>query len=310
MPDMPDMPARSSRPAAAPDWSALAPVLVVCAGVCWGCISLFSVPLASLGLAPLQIATVRSGIAAVLLGAILAVSNRGALRIRLRDVWMFVGSGVASIALFNVCYFACISECGAGLAAILLYTAPFFVVVMSAIFFSERLTPVKIAALAVAFGGCLLVCGIGPLGGALPAWGIAVGLGSGIGYALYSIFGRFALRAGYGQWTLIFWTFVFSALATAPFAHVGEIAAIAVSSPRAMALMVGLAAVSTLAPFALYTTGLAHMETGRASIMAFVEPAVALVVGVVVFGETLSATNVVGIALIAAAVVMLGVRRE
>ena len=168
-----------------PDWSVLAPVLVACAGACWGCISLFSVPLAALGLAPLQIATVRSGLAAICLGLILAVCDRSALRIRLRDVWMFVGSGVASIAFFNVCYFACISECGAGLAV-----------------------------------------------------------------------------------------------------------------------------VSTLVPFALYTTGLAHMETGRASIMAFVEPAVALVVGVVVFGETLTAANIAGIACIAAAVVMLGVRRE
>ena len=281
--------------AARVDWRIAAPVLVICAGACWGMIGLFSHVLSSAGLSSPQITTVRCVIVTAVLFVLLFTLDRSALKIKLRDAWLFVGTGVLSIAFYNVCFFACIEACGLSVATILLYTAPCFVVVLSAVLFKERMTRQKTVALCIAFAGCLMVVGI------------LIGLASGIGYACYSLFSRVALKR-YSAPTVMFYTFLFASCALAPFAQVGDIVVAASQSGIVLAAMVALALASTLVPFACYTAGLAHMETGRASIMAFVEPMVALVIGVSVFGDVLTAENAVGVVLILAAVALLNVR--
>ena len=142
------------------DWRVLAPAFVIAAGVCWGCIGLFSRVLSDAGLSSIQITFVRCSLTVLFLSAVFAVRNRSVFRIKPKDLWIFVGTGVLSVAFFNVCYFTCIRECGLSLAAILLYTSPCFVVVMSAIIFKERMTRRKVVALGLAFVGCLFVVGV------------------------------------------------------------------------------------------------------------------------------------------------------
>ena len=61
-------------------------------------------------------------------------------------------------------------------------------------------------------------------------------------------------------------------------------------------------------PFVSYTLGLRQMEAGKASVLAFAEPMVAAVAGIVVFGEMLRVENVLGILLIFTALVVLNSR--
>lgn len=56
-------------------------------------------------------------------------------------------------------------------------------------------------------------------------------------------------------------------------------------------------------------TGLRQMEAGKASVLAFAEPMVAAVAGIVVFGEMLRVENVLGILLIFTALVVLNSRK-
>ncbi len=287
----------------------VAPLLVIVAGVCWGLIGLFSNGLAAHGINPIQITFIRNVLSAAILGCIVLIANRALFKIKLKDIWMFLGTGIVSIAFFNICYFACIQECNLSIAAILLYTAPCFVVVLSAILFKESLNARKIIALVLAFVGCLFVVGL--VGGTmhLSFVGVLLGLGSGIGYALYSIFARVAL-ARYAPWTVMFYTFLFAALVLAAFADPGALVMQARSQPSVALTMVALACISTLLPFACYTAGLMYMETGKASIMAFIEPLVATIIGVVVFHDNLTVLHVVGMILIIVAVALLNVKTD
>lgn len=288
------------------NWRVIAPVLVIVAGVCWGIIGLFSTALANMGLSSIQITVVRCVIASTCFGAYLLIRDRGSFAFRLRDIWMFLGTGIVSIAFFNICYFGCIKECNLSIACILLYTAPCFVTIMSRLLFKEALTRRKVMALIVAFCGCVFVVGLGAGDATMSMAGILMGFGSGIGYALYSIFGRFAL-ARYGTMTITFYTFLFAAIALLPFSNPGDIVALALNpqAPDALIIMLLLGVISTVVPFACYTNGLAHMETSKASIMAFVEPMVALIVGALVFHDALTWLNYLGIILIAGAVLAL-----
>lgn len=179
---------------------------ILIAAALWGCIAVFYRGLSALGFSALQVVFLRTATAALMTGVYLSVCRRSEFRIRLRDLWMFIGTGIVSLAFFNVCYFRAMDEISPSVAAVLLYTAPIFVIFLSAVLFRERLTAIKLIGTAIAFVGCILVTGA-LTGASVTGKGLFFGLGSGIGYALYTIFGVYALRR-YDSWCISFYTFV------------------------------------------------------------------------------------------------------
>ena len=106
---------------------------------------------------------------------------------------MFLGTGMLSIVLINVLYFMTIESTTLSLAVILLYTAPCFVMILSAILFREKITPRKAGAFLLALLGCACTTG-GLDASSFSVFGILTGVGSGFCYALYTIFGNIALK--------------------------------------------------------------------------------------------------------------------
>lgn len=279
-----------------------APLLVIGAGICWGIIGLFSRQLAVLGFSPIQITFGRSAVTAVVMLLGMLYQSPKSLAVSLRDSWMFLGTGLCSIVFFNICYFTAMEWTTLSMAAILLYTAPSIVMILSIILFKESVTPGKAACLVLSFVGCVLVSGLGT--GSMNAVGILAGLGAGLGYALYSIFGRYAL-AKYGPMTVTTWTFIIASVGLAGFSHLQAMAAVCLAAPTAGLLFLCLGLVSTALPFSLYTEALNHMEAGKASILASIEPLTSTLVGIAVFHESLSILNGCGILCILGAVVLL-----
>ena len=185
----------------------------------------------------------------------------------------------------------------------LLYTAPVFVMLFSAVLFREPIGRRKVLALVMTFAGCLLVAGM-PGGGSVSPKGFLTGLGAGVGYALYSIFSRFALEKGYSSATISLYTFLFAGAAALPLSRLWEAGALLVR-PEAAAGALGIGVLCCVFPYLLYTRGLAGVETGQAAIMATVEPAVAALVSFALYGESLLGAKGAGILLIFAAVAVL-----
>lgn len=280
----------------------MAPFCVVAAGICWGIIGLFTRQLSAYGLSPLQITFGRALVTAIAMTGVALFRQPRSLAIAPRDIWMFLGTGLGSIVFFNICYFTAIELTTLSVAAILLYTAPSIVMVFSIFLFHERFTRRKAFCLVLAFVGCVLVSGLGM--GHVEAAGILAGLGSGFGYALYSIFGRYAL-AKYEPLTVTAWTFIIASSGLLPFCHFGMILSLAAAVPYTGLLFALLGLMSTALPFGLYTMGLKHMEAGRASILASVEPLTSTVVGIAIFHEALTLTGAAGMACILGAVILL-----
>lgn len=282
-----------------------APMLVLFAGVCWGVLGIFTKNIAAFGIDSMQTTMLRALLTAMLMVVVLAVVRPSLLRIHLRDLWMFLGTGICSIVFFNTCYFAAIERTSMAVASILLYTAPGIVLVFSIFLFHEKPDARKIAALVLAFLGCITVSGIfGGSENAVNLPGFLLGLGAGLGYALYTVVGNFALKK-YNPITVTVYTFLIAALATLPFTRPQEVAEAAVEHPQILIYGVMLSVVSTIFPFVAYTVALQYMEAGKASIMASVEPIAASVAGILLFGEKLTGSVVCGLILVFAAVVLL-----
>lgn len=276
--------------------------LILVAATLWGIISIFVQGLAEYGFSTLQIVAMRVVISAVILTVYVAVKDSRLLRIRLTHIKYFIGTGIFSIAFFNWCYFTAIRETSVAVAAILLYTAPAFVLVLSRLLFGEKLTTGKIAALVGTFCGCSLVVGILPgLAALIPVYGLAAGLGAGFGYALYSIFSKYALQH-YSALTVTVYTFWCAAAVMVPISELWAVQSLFFQWP-VVAYCIGFSLFSTILAYWCYTTALSHIEAGRAAIAATLEPIVATLVGILFFDQVLSFWQLFGIILVIAAVI-------
>ena len=83
----------------------MAELSVLLAGILWGVINIFVKTLSAHGMDPLQISAVRMTVAAVVFTIFVLIKDRSLFRIRLKDIWIFAGTGIVSIVLFNTCYF-------------------------------------------------------------------------------------------------------------------------------------------------------------------------------------------------------------
>ena len=279
-------------------------ISILAAGILWGMIGLFNRHLLAAGFTPRTIVMVRNFGGLILMTLLFLVMDRRIFRIRLRHLPIFLGTGVVSVVLFTLCYFSCQAQSSLAVSAILLYTAPAFVMLMSALFFREKITKSKLLALAVAFLGCVAVSGI--LGGSLSvtATGLLFGIGSAFFYALYSIFARLGLRH-YQPLTVTYYTFVCAGIASLFVDNPQTAVTLLISSPVILILALGLVTVSTVAPFVLYTKGLSQIESSKASILASVEPVAAAVAGILAFGEPLTAGVALGLGCILISVYIL-----
>ena len=283
----------------------IGPLLILLAGCFWGSMGIFVRRLGTFGFSSVQIVCIRVTLAALFFSVLLLAKDRRGFRIALRDLPLFLGLGFGSILFFTVCYFTAITMMPLSTAAILLYTSPIWIMLMSVLFFREKLNAVKLLALGLAFAGCVLVSGIS--GEGITLAGLLVGLGSGIGYGLYSILGTVALRK-YSPYTVTAYTFLFAAAGSWAVCGPRDMVAKFTAAPDLLSLLLFCcltALVTAVIPFLAYTLGLRSVEASRAGILATVEPLVATIIGILVFSEPLTWLSGLGILLILSAVILL-----
>ncbi len=281
---------------------------ILLAGILWGTMGIFVRHLAACGFSSLQIACLRIMAAGILFFLYLLVSDRSKLKIQKKDLPLFLGMGWGSILFFTICYFTTIQTTSLAIAAILLYTSPIFVVLLSALFLKEKITGKKILALCIAFLGCVFVAGIGEASD-MTGIGFFIGLCSGLGYGLYSIFGSVLLKK-YHPYTVSAYAFIFAGVGALFLCNVKDVAEKTVGSERpifVLGFILLTAVVTAVAPFLLYTVGLSNVEAGKAAIMAMIEPLVAALIGIVVFHEELTRQSLIGIACIFGAILLLNI---
>lgn len=281
---------------------------VLFAGACWGFMGLFTRNLEGYGIGSAGAIIVRCAVAAVCFGILIIIKNPRQFIVKPKDFWCFIGSGLFSLLFFTYCYFNAIHLLNLSSAAILLYIAPTVVMLLSAVLFREKITGIKVLAVAISFAGCCLVSGI--TGGVTVSFkGILFGVGAGLGYALYTIFSRFAMLRSYSSSTVNFYSCVLAFLGALIIWGGSGTGAVFKSAP-AFIWCVGMGVFTCFIPYMLYTYGLYGLENSKASVLASVEPVVASLIGIFVFREKMTLPVAVGIVLVLGAVVLLNMKQK
>ena len=285
-------------------------ILVLIAGISWGLIGVFTKAIDRLGFTEMQMLFVKGVLATAVLLLIICVKDKNQLKLKnWKHLRYFVGTGIISFTFFSWAYMKAVNLTSLGVAAVLLYTAPTFVMLFSILLFGEKMTKTKGIVLLMTFVGCILVTGLLEGGAAFTWQGIAIGLASGIGYALYSIFGTYAIKAGYGSLTISFYTFL---MATITMAFLVEPVAVVtqITELGQWPLAISFALLTTVVPYLSYTKGLSGLPASKASVTATIEPVVAAVLGIVVFHESVSMWKLTGIVLVLSSVVVMSRQEE
>lgn len=283
-------------------------LLPTLAGIMWGATGGFTRVMNSAGMANSTILETRMLMGSIILLAGCFIANRNLLKIKLKDFWIFLCG--AFLGNFGLSYFytEAINRLSMGFAAVLLCIFPVFVMLLSAVFFHEKITAKKACCMALAFAGCVLVSGIVEEGiSADWSWlGVFIGLLAAFCYALYSIFSKLAKERGYSAVTITFWFMLMIAIALVPFTEWNLIGEFLAEAPAANGLfLLGHSLCAAVLPYILYTFSMNYIDAGKASILASSEPLAAMVFGALLFDEIPSLLSVGGMFLTVAAIIIL-----
>ncbi|GGB53432.1 EamA family transporter [Virgibacillus dakarensis] len=282
-------------------------IYIILGAALWGTIGWYVKHLYTFGFTPMEVVTLRAWSTAILMLLYMMMTTPKKLKLKsISDIKYFLGTGILSIIFFNYCMFTAIELSTIPVATALLYTAPAFVTILSFLLFKEPLTKVKLMALFITLIGTCFVVGLIPLQlASLQLGSLLFGIGSGVGYALYSIFSKFALKK-YSSLIITTYTFVVAAIVLLPFFPYSEMGHLLLE-PAVLFYAFGLGFLPTALAYIIYTYGLNQTEASKASILTTVEPVVATLIGIFIFHEAFSFFQMVGMVCIIGAVIIMQV---
>lgn len=282
-------------------------IMPIISGICFGSAGIFVRELSE-NMNSTSIISSRVIVAVLLLGAWIAVCHPEYFKIKLKDLWIFVGAGVLGTLGLNTCYNFSINELSLSLSAVLIALAPIFVIIFAFFLFHEAITARKVISIVLALAGCVLTSGIFENNASMHwTWiGILVGGAGAVFYALYSVFSKVGMKHGYPALTITFYSMVAIAVVLLPFTQWGHITHYIAANPvRNAPFMVMHSLCTAVCPYAFYTVALDHMDAGKASILCSCEPVAAMVFGIFFFGEIPTVLSVAGLLIVLVALAML-----
>ncbi|HEU5470562.1 MAG TPA: EamA family transporter [Actinophytocola sp.] len=281
-------------------------VLVVLASVAFGTSGPLAKPIMDAGLSPQQVAGIRIGLAALGLLVVVGLTRPKLLRLRGTQWRIIVAYGVIAVAAVQVVYFIAVSRIPIGVAMLLEYTAPVLVALWVRFVRGTVLPSRAWLGTALAFGGLVLVAQVWQ-GLAFDAIGMLAGAAAAFGAASYYLIGSHAVDT-IEPLGLVTWGMVVGAVAIAVFVPPWTIPAGVFDDPAAFGpwhppvwvLVVGIALLSTALAYLLSISAMRHLPANVVSVLALVEPIVAAGAAWIFLGQSLTAVQVLGAAVLLA----------
>ena len=276
---------------------------VFISGVLWGTIGLYVKTLSSYGAEGSYISVLRMG-SALLITLTVALIKYGAkvFTPTRKALIPCILIGFISNGAFNLLYSYSIRTNGMAIACVLMYSAPVFTAVASALLFREKFTPLKVFALAVNIVGCVLTVTGGDISGKnIVLSGLLAGLGTGFCYGMAAVFARLAgeeisplLLSVYGY----FFALVFLLVSSWPEFEPVNVKVLGVG------FLYGL--IPTTFAYMVYYIGLNRInDTSKVPVIASIEPVTAVLLGMLIYNEQLGTVNFIGVAVVLFSIIIM-----
>ncbi|MBF0288900.1 MAG: EamA family transporter [SAR324 cluster bacterium] len=267
---------------------------IISAASCWGLIGIFSNLAFLEGMKPIEVGFWRACLAWVCFAVHAVIKKETSFD--KKDIPCFLVFSVFGVSLFYISFLVALKTGGTAFAAVLLYTAPAWVILVALFVYREKLTWVKLMAVLLVIVGVFLISKKGGSTGSIGAIAILSGLSSGFCYSLYYTMGKYFTKK-YSSANLFLYVLPLGALGMLPFVEFVH------KTPTAWASLLAVSTISTFIANYCYYQGLKYLEAGRASLVATLEPVVAAGTAYIFLGEYFTIPGYLGAVLIIAAVV-------
>ncbi len=259
-------------------------------------------------ISPMLVVQSRVIIAALFLTGFLLVVNRHSLAISAAHLKDFALLGIIGVAGSNYSYYMAIQVTNVGIAILMQYTAPVIVALYMLVSRREKISKVKILAIALSLGGSAVMLGAFNPSVHITGIGIFLGVVSAFCFAFFNVFNKVASKE-YSTWTALTWTLICASMfwvvldlfAGTPVTRIG---------PSEIGTLAVFAFSSIVIPYYFYFTGLRYLAASTAIIISTLEPVVAIATSFAFLGETLLTSQIVGGIFIVSAVILIEAYRE
>ena len=249
----------------------------------------------------------RFSIAVVPILIAILLTDKEFFRIELSDIPLFLVCSICIVGL-NLCYNQSMNTVPLSLAAVLLSTAPIFVLIFAYALFRERITSRKIICIVLAILGCILMTGVLEYDMAqIPLFGILSGVGAALFWAVYLMASKKSIENGKHTFTILFYCVIFITLALLPFTSFTQISAFITPHPTSSIIFLIIHSTFSFAlPYILSTVSLNYIDSGVSSIfLSGAEPLAALIFGILIYSEIPTMLMLCGFILTVIAMIML-----
>ena len=279
--------------------------LPVIAGICWGSVGVFVRFLSAGGLDNYTIVCTRMIVSTIILALFILVTNRENFKIPKKAIPVLIVGAVVGSSYMNVVYNVAILHLHLALSSVLIGLFALWALFLGRIFFGEKITRYKVVCIIVALVGVVLVTGALEKTdfGTLSLYGLFMGIMCGIMYAVNGVTTRVLSDWGMKASTINFWYFFIGAISLLPLCNWGQVATYLSNEPVTGTLwLIGQSFVCMIFPYVIFTIALRNMEIAVAGTLELVEPAAALMWGLVLFGEVPTPLMVVGVVVVIVAI--------
>jgi drug/metabolite transporter (DMT)-like permease len=208
-----------------------------------------------------------------------------------RIILVALGLGVFQVGA-NVSLFEGFARAPASLVVLLFYVYPLLVTVGAVLLFGEPFGLRQAIALALGLGGIALTVGTPA---STPVAGVVLGLAAGVCTAAYILGARGVMRGSVEAVEVVALMFTGPAIG---FAIAGSVHGVEIPSSAALGYLAGVVIVGTFLAMILFYGAVKLVGASTASLLATVEPLVAVVLAYVILEESLEPMQLVGGALI------------
>ena len=280
-------------------------IYIILAGMLWGSSTIFVYFLAPYGFSSLQLTAVRAVVSFLFIACFALIKDRKAFRIKFLDLLICMGVGFCLFATAAFYYIA-MDMTSTATAVVIMYMSPVYVMVFSVLFFKERFSRMKLAALVLVMAGSVFVSGVVGGGLSFDPVGIIFAILSGLTLAGYNVFTKISAERGCKPLTTTVYGFLFMAVFATVFGDPLNIFTLAIQNLIVtVPLLVGIGIVTCIMPYFLYNLAIENIPVGTAAALAVIDPMAATVYSVFL-GEQIGYIPIIGIVLVLLSVILLG----
>lgn len=277
------------------------------AAASYGTNPIFAIPLYREGISVTSVLFMRYAMAVAIMFFATMIKSPKAFVIKPKYVGLLAFMGILMV-LSSIALFESYKYLSAGIASTLLFFYPVMVAIIMAIFYKERLTKKSWACLITAFLG-VVILSKNDDGGFISLLGLTLVMLSSLSYAIYLVYINRGPMKKINTSTITFYVILGGFLVMIPYCLLDGGLMLPKTTP-AWINAIGLGFFPTVISLIFTSRAIALIGSTETAIFGALEPLTAVILGILILGETLTITPAIGMILIFVSVTVLMMKKK